>query len=131
MNDLIHAFSSVEALKTAMLDMGGEDPTTTSHHFASGSYVRECHIPAGTVVVGKIHRFETLNILLSGEITIVVDGEESKKMIAPCVFVAPAGSQKAGYAHTDTVWLNVHTSEGDDLEAIERKYICNDLEELK
>lgn len=119
--------SLVDKLLNQMIEVGEDDPTTITHHFASGSYVRECFIPQGAAVIGKIHKQETINILLSGEITIVTDGGEPIFMTAPKIFTTPAGCRKAVYTHTDATFLNVHTSEGDDLEAIERKYIMPEI----
>ena len=117
----------IAQLANEMNEANEPDPTTLTHHFASGSYVRECFIPQGTAIVGKVHKCETINILLSGAITIVMDDGSTKFMKAPKIFTSPAGSRKAGFAHVDTVWLNVHTSENDDLEAIERKYITQEV----
>ena len=120
----------IAALANEMIKANEPDPTTVSHHFASGSYVRELFIPQGTAVVGKIHKFETINILLSGALTIYTTGGESQFMKAPKIFTTPAGCRKAGFAHVDSVWLNVHTSEGGDLESIEKKYITQEVIEV-
>lgn len=120
----------IAALANEMIEANEPDPTTLTHHFASGSYVRELFIPQGTAIVGKIHKHETINILLSGALTIYTMDGESKFMKAPKIFTTPAGCRKAGFAHVDSVWLNVHTSEGDDLEAIEQKYITQEVVEV-
>jgi hypothetical protein len=98
----------------------GDCPVT--HHFATGVYCREMFIPAGTVLTGKIHVHDTLNILLEGEITVTTP-EGMKRLKAPAVFVSPPGCKKAGYAHTDVRWLNVHGTKLTDLTAIEAKFI--------
>lgn len=93
-----------------------------AHHFATGVYGREMFIPAGTVLTGKIHIHDTLNILLEGEITVTTP-EGMKRLKAPAVFVSPPGCKKAGYTHTDVRWLNVHGTKLRDLAAIEAKFI--------
>lgn len=120
----------IAELANEMIKANEPDPTTVTHHFASGSYVRELFIPQGTAVVGKIHKTETINILLSGALTIYTTDGESKFMKAPQIFTTPAGCRKAVFAHVDTRFLNVHTSEGDDLEAIEKKYITQEVVEV-
>lgn len=93
-----------------------------THHFADGIYGREMHIPAGTVLTGKVHRFSTLNLLIQGEITVTTpDG--MKRISAPAVFVSEPGTKKAGYAHTDVTWVNVHPTKLRDLASIEEKFI--------
>lgn len=93
-----------------------------SHHFAYGVYGREMFIPAGTVLTGRIHRHETLNILLEGEIT-VTTAEGMQRITAPAVFVSPSGCKKAGYAHTDVRFMNVHGTKLTDVPSIEQKFI--------
>jgi len=94
----------------------------THHHFADGVYGRELRIPAGAVLTGRIHRFETLNVLAQGEITVLTpDG--MKRITAPAVFTSQANTKKCGYAHTDVVWINVHPTKLRDLSAIEQKFI--------
>ena len=36
------------------------------HRFAPGLYVRELTVPAGCVIVGKVHKHESVNILVKG-----------------------------------------------------------------
>lgn len=93
-----------------------------THHWADGVYCREMFIPAGTVLTGKMHKTSTINILLSGEITVTTpDGV--KRIKAPYIFTSDAYTKKAGYAHTDTIWVNVHPTKLKDLQAIESKFI--------
>lgn len=91
-------------------------------HWADGIYGREMFIPAGTVLTGKIHRFATLNFLMQGEITVTTpDG--MKRIKAPAIFTSEPGCKKAGYAHTDVIWVNVHPTKLRDVASIEAKFI--------
>lgn len=91
-----------------------------NHHFSDGLYTRELLIPQGTVVLGKVHRKRTLNILATGKMLIMADGmEEPVLMEAPRTFVTEAGVQKVGVAIADSVWINVFPTEETDLETIE------------
>jgi hypothetical protein len=81
------------------------------------------HIPAGTVLTGKPHRFRTLNILLKGRINVAASNEPSRIMSAPAIFVAEAGSRRAGLTLEDTIWINVHGTEETDVEKIEAEQI--------
>lgn len=93
------------------------------HYFAHGTYTRELHIPAGTVLTGKIHRHSCINILSKGEIAVVTD-EGEYRLKAPHTFVSGPGVKKAGYAVTDSIWINVHPWDGEpDLEAVEHEVI--------
>lgn len=99
------------------------------HHFSHKVYAREMRVPKGTMLVGKIHRFENLNILSSGEVTVIsIDG--AKRVKAPFTFVGSPGSKRLFYMHEDTVWTTIHGTEETDLEKIENKFIAKNYEEL-
>jgi hypothetical protein len=102
----------------------------TEHFFAPGIYVRQLTIPAGTVLTGKIHRYEIMNILVSGTIKVTTD-DGVEEVSGPLIFNSKAGSKKAGFALTDVVWLNVHPTELTDLEEIERHFIAPSFETLE
>jgi hypothetical protein len=101
----------------------------TTHHFAPGIYAREVFIPAGSLVTGKIHRTDHINIVSKGDITVLTD-EGMKRIKAPFTFVASAGTKRAGYAHEDTVWTTVHASNETDLDKLEAELISPTFEEL-
>lgn len=115
-------YEQLKALEHAIADNCEPAELKETHHFADGIYGRELFIPAGTVLTGKIHRHSTLNLLIQGDITVTTpDG--MKRIQAPAVFVSEPGTKKAGYAHTDTIWVNVHPTKITDLAAIEAKFI--------
>lgn len=103
----------------------------TEHHFANGCYARECHIPAGHVVVGKIHRHPCINIMSAGKAKIVTD-ENTYEVQAPYTFISGAGVTKVVYAIEDVVFINIHPWNGeDDLDELEKKCIIPSLEALE
>ncbi len=92
-----------------------------SHLFVRGVYCRTMSAPAGTFILGKQHRHETLNIMLEGEASIYMGGgRPAKRLTAPCVFVADKWSQKLGYIHKDMVYLTIHKVESENLDDIEK-----------
>lgn len=94
----------------------------TKHHFADGMYIRELFRPAGTLIVGKVHRKEHFYILLSGEIT-VITGDVREHFKAPKIIVSPSGTKRAVLAHTDSLCLTVHRTNSKNLDAIERELL--------
>ena len=105
--------------------------TPSVHHFTDGLYTRETSMPKGTFAIGKRHRFKVLNILLKGEISVLMDSsEEVIHLKAPCIFESEAGVAKVAYFHADTVWLNIHPTDETDLSKIEASVIIEDNEEL-
>jgi hypothetical protein len=65
---------ALRALELAMDQSGQCIDLPVQNHFSAGVYARELHIPAGTVLTGRTHRKENLNILTSGDISVLVDG---------------------------------------------------------
>lgn len=93
------------------------------HHFSQGVYARELFIPAGTLLTGKIHKFQQLNILSAGEISVMTE-DGMKRVSAPFAVVSPPGTKRIAYAHTDCVWTTIHGTDETDLEKIETHFIA-------
>lgn len=94
-----------------------------THHFAPGVYLREIFMPAGAVVIGKIHKTEHLNLIERGSCSIVHADGTTERLSAPCTFVSRPGVQKVLYIHEDCVWKTIHPTPERDLEALERELI--------
>jgi len=94
----------------------------TTHHFSKGLYAREIFIPKGTILIGKIHKYENLNILSQGDITILTECG-ARRIRAPYTVVSPPLTKRVGYAHEDTVWTTIHATDETDLEKIEAEVI--------
>lgn len=97
------------------------------HHFADGSYAREMLIPAGSMIIGKIHRHAHVNVISKGRIYVATEfGTEILE--APLTFVSKPGTKRAVYAITDTVWTTIHVTNETDLAKVEEVVICTDYE---
>jgi hypothetical protein len=85
-------------------------------------YVRELFRPAGTTIVGKVHKKEHFYIVMCGEVTIVGDGLR-QRVSGPKVFVSRPGTKRAVYAHTDATCMTVHRTDCKDIAMIEAELI--------
>jgi hypothetical protein len=94
-----------------------------THHFAPGVYLREIFMPAGLVVIGKIHKTEHLNIIERGRCAIRHDDGSVEVLAAPLTFVSKAGVQKVLYILEDTVWKTIHPTATRDMEQLELELI--------
>lgn len=94
------------------------------HHFAPGVYARELTIPAGTVLTGKIHKTAALSIMSKGALLLFMEDGSTKRIEAPFTYVAPAGTRRAAYALSETVWTVVHPTDETDLARIEAQFIA-------
>jgi hypothetical protein len=103
------------------------------HHFSKGVYAREISIPKDTVVIGKIHKHQNLNILSQGEMLLVsVDGVMHVK--APYTIVSSPGVKRLALALSDCVWTTIHGTNETDIDKIENEFIAktyDDVKELK
>jgi hypothetical protein len=97
----------------------------TRHYFADGMYLREVPRPAGTTIIGKVHKREHFYVVIHGEVTIVGEGHR-ERVKAPHVFVSQPGTKRAVYAHVDSVCITVHRTESRDLDEIEQELVEGD-----
>ena len=111
----------IERLQKVMATMPQVE-LPTKHHFAQGLYCRELFRPAGTTIVGKVHKRGHFYIVLSGIVS-VVGGEKPETFEAPVIIVSQPGTKRAVFAHTDAICITVHATDLTDLEAIEAELI--------
>jgi hypothetical protein len=121
---------SVRHLEATMQDMPTtKDEQVVTHHFAPHVYGREIRMPAGHVVVGKIHKHSHLNILSQGKVLVATE-EGTEELVAPCTFTSLAGIKRAVLILEDTIWTTIHVTEETDLVKIEDEVIAKDYEAL-
>jgi len=100
-------------------------------YFSKDVYARELHIPAGVTLTGKIHKYENLNILSKGEMTVSTD-EGMVRVSAPFTIVSPPGTKRVAYAHTDCIWTTIHGTSKRDVDQIELEFVAqSDTEYLE
>lgn len=104
--------------------------TPVRHHFAPGCYMREMFIPAGTVVVGKIHKKTSHFIMVSGDLEVSTPEGEPVRLRGYNVLLTTPGVQRAVYAHEDSIVLNVHPTDETDLAKIEDEVIAKSFDEV-
>lgn len=130
MNEVVSIQSirdKVFAVETLMKEQPQVD-IEAKHYFSKGVYAREITIPAGTVLVGEIHKFTNLNILSKGEIEVLV-GCEIRRIEAPFTIVSPAGTKRIARALSECIWTTVHGTDEVDLAVIEKTFIAKDEQE--
>lgn len=101
------------------------------HTFAPGVYVRTIFIPAGSVIIGKIHKHRHANVLSQGHVTVLTESGGLEELRGPLTMVSEPGTKRAVYAHTDTVWTTIHPTDKTDLGEIEDEVIAKSYEEYE
>jgi quercetin dioxygenase-like cupin family protein len=97
-----------------------------THHHAPGLYAREIFIPAGVLIVGKIHKHSHVNTISKGRV-IVATEFGTQELVAPVTFVSVPGTKRAVVAQEDTIWTTYHPTEETDLAKIEEEVIAPDF----
>jgi quercetin dioxygenase-like cupin family protein len=100
------------------------------HYQIDGVYARSMFIPAGTILTGKIHNFESIAILAKGRIRIT-NGTESYIISEGHIMVDKPGVKRLGYAETDVVFITVHRTDNIEIEAIEKELVSATFEEYQ
>ena len=96
------------------------------------TYAREMLIPKGTLIIGKIHRHQHLNIISKGKVVVYTEFGE-KHLEAPITFVSEIGLKRSVYAIEDTLWTTIHLTEfvgEENLDKIEKEVISPDYQEM-
>jgi hypothetical protein len=118
----------MEEIKNFLMDPSTEGADLPIRHsFAPGIYAREMSIPEGTLLIGKIHKHRHHNFLMQGSIIVLTEEEGVKLLQAPLMIVSEPGTQRVGYAVTDTIWTTVHENKDntEDLDIIEKRTVTD------
>lgn len=107
-----------------------EKDFVTRHHFAPGQYAREIELPAGKVVIGKIHKHAHVNVISKGKVLVFTEGEGVLELKAPITFISSPGTKRVVYALWDTVWTTVHVTDKTDLAEVEDEIIASSYDDL-
>lgn len=130
MNDIVIFTEqlTLKKIESAMLQEEQVD-IPVEHTFSGGVYIRQIFIPKGIILMGKRHRFETCNILVSGELSIYMgEGIPTNKVKGPYLFTSQPNTKKLAYCHKDAIFMNIHPTEETDLEKIEKEFIISEKE---
>lgn len=93
------------------------------HEFSDGVYLRKMKAPANSLVIGMRHRFRTMNILLSGEVTYYGgDSIPCMRVKAPFTFTSDALTRKLLFFHQDSVFATVHPTDETDPDEIVKQF---------
>ena len=111
------------------------DEYIVTNVIADGVLARTVLMPKGEIVVGEIHKYESINILVKGELKVWVNGEV-KHLKAPYMIKSNANTRKVVYILEDTVWTSIHRVTSENLKDIEEEIIVKVdrealIEELK
>jgi hypothetical protein len=111
----------IDQLQAAMVAMPQAE-MTTEHYFSEGMYCRKVFRPAGTLIVGKVHKQPHFFLCAAGEI--IAWTETGMRLLrAGDVVESKPGTKRVTLALTDAVGITIHKTEKTDLSDIEQELI--------
>ena len=94
----------------------------TEHYFSGGMYCRKLWRPAGTLIVGKVHKKDHFFVCAAGEI-IAWSEKGMVTLKAGDIIESRAGTKRVTLAVQDSIGVTVHQTDKTDLEEIEAELI--------
>mgnify|MGYP003347480745 CR=1 FL=1 len=111
----------IDRLQAEMVKMPQAE-LVTEHFFSPGMYCRRVFRPAGTLIVGKVHKQPHFFLCAKGEI-IAWTENGMKKLQAGDVVESKPGTKRITLATQDSIGITVHKTDKTDLDDIEAELI--------
>jgi len=106
-------------IEAGMEEHGNEaDEMPPVHHTWGGMFVRELVMPAGTVIVSKIHAVDHLTFALEGVAEVVDEFGGATVITAPAMIKTPAGMKRMLRIVEDSRWMTVHATDKETYEEV-------------
>jgi hypothetical protein len=103
-----------------------------THVFSGGVCIRQIEVPAGTLIMGKRHRYECCNMLLKGKMLVYVEEDNPPiEVVAPSIFTSPPYAKKFALCTEDTIFVNVLPTKETNPDEIEKFWIIPEQEYLE
>jgi quercetin dioxygenase-like cupin family protein len=111
----------IERLQSQMSAMPQAE-LVTEHSFSPGMYLRKVFRPAGTLIVGKVHKEPHFFLCAKGEIIAWTEGG-MKHLYAGDVLESKPGTKRVTLAVTDAIGITIHRTDKTNLDEIETELI--------
>ena len=98
-----------------------------THYFGPSLCIREVFMPAGTLAIGHIQKFDHMNVMLKGKVMVLGENGEMLTLTAPLIYVGKPG-RKIGYVLEDVTWQNIYATDLKDIDAVEAAFIEKSLD---
>ena len=114
----------IESLQHEMAKMPQVE-LETEHYFSGGMYCRKLMRPAGTLIVGKVHKKDHFFMCAKGEIMAWTENG-MKKLCPGDIIESKAGTKRVTLALSDAIGITFHKTDKTDLDEIEAELIQPD-----
>ena len=109
----LEVFSNKDLLVT-----NRETGMPVAHQFCNNIYARTIFMPKGLIVIGKKHKTQHFNFIMTGKAWLYVDGIKTY-IEAPYLLESSAGTRKVLLIEEDMYWTTIHPVETQDIEELE------------
>ena len=117
----IPTLEQIERLQREMVAMPQVE-LQTDHYFSGGMYCRKLTRPAGTLIVGKVHKKDHFFLCAKGEIIAWSEGG-MRHLREGDVIVSKPGTKRVTLAVTDAIGITFHRTNKTNLDKIEKELI--------
>jgi hypothetical protein len=113
--------AEIENLQREMVKMPQAE-LQTEHYFSGGMYCRKLTRPAGTLIVGKVHKKDHFFLCAKGQI-IAWSEKGMVTLNEGDVLCSKAGTKRVTLAVTDAIGITFHKTSKTNLDKIEKELI--------
>jgi len=117
----VPTLQEIERLQHEMIKMPQAE-LETEHYFSGGMYCRKLIRPAGTLIVGKVHKKNHFFMCAKGQI-IAWSEKGMVTLNAGDVLCSKAGTKRVTLAVTDAIGITFHKTSKTNLDKIEKELI--------
>lgn len=117
----VPTLDQIERLQREMMQLPQAE-LETEHYFSGGMYCRKLTRPAGTLIVGKVHKKDHFFLCAKGQI--IAWSEKGMVTLNPGDIIASkAGTKRVTLAVTDAIGITFHKTNKLNLDKIEKELI--------
>jgi len=96
------------------------------HTFIGGCYIRELFMPAGQLVITKIHKQDNPFFIMEGSFSVLTE-DGVKEIRAPYHGLTKIGTRRIMYVLEDTVFITVHSTSNNTVVDVEDQIFAKDF----
>ena len=119
--NVVPSREQIDRLQTEMIKLPQAE-LVTEHFFSPGMYCRKVTRPAGTLIVGKVHKEPHFFMCTKGEI-LAWSETGMRRLQAGDVIESKPGTKRVTMAVVDSIGMTVHKTDKTDLDEIEAELI--------
>ena len=102
-----------------------------THYQTADLYGRLFKSAKNTAISTRVHKHDHISVLMKGHILVIDQDGNREELIAPCVFVTKAGTQRAIYVVEDFEFLTVHHHTNQNLDTVKDDLTCDTRQEYQ